>query len=209
MIQEDVRQQLLVRPYDTAVRLDARGAKVIFQKGDPVRVKQGTTATPPYRKIGEDGRSTYNKDIFKVVNGFKWTQADNVVTKYESIASKKGFALNCPLDFYDWVQKDQSLKGTLGTYFSKFSAGLKSVGIGDGGFFEKANFTSAKRPKNRVKLAAVLKGYSLDCEGYDAAKNKLNKHNRLMDLIDKSPERFELESDIVQAYETLEEVADL
>ena len=209
MIQEDVRQQLLVRPYDTAVRLDERGAKVTFQKGDPLRVKQGSTATPPYRKIGEDGRSTYNKNVFKVVNDFKWTKAANIVAKYEALASKKGFVLNCPLAFYDWVQKDQSLKSELGTYFGRFSSGLKSVGIGDGGFFDNANFTSAKRPKNRVKLAAALKGYSLDCEGYYTAKKELNKHERLMALIDKSPERFELESDIVQAYETLEEVADL
>lgn len=209
MIQEDVRQQLLVRPYDTAVRLDARGAKVTFQKGDPVRVKQGTTETPPYRKAGEDGRSTYSKDVFKVVNNFKWTKADNIVTKYEALASKKGFALNCPLAFYDWAQKDQALKRELGTYFNKFSLGLKLVGINDGGFFDNAGFTSSKRPKNKTQLAAVLKGYTLDCDGYQDAKIQLNKHDRLMDLIDKSPERFELESDIVQAYETLEEVADL
>jgi hypothetical protein len=209
MIQEYGRQQLLVRPYETAVRLDARGATVTFIKGDPIKVKQGTTETPAYRKTGEDGRSTYNKKVFNIVNGFKWTKADNIVIKYEALASKKGFVLNCPLAFYDWAQKDQALKASLGTYFGKFSLGLKSVGISDRGFFENANFTSAKRPKNKGKLAAALKGYSLNCDSYHEKKELLNKHDRLMNLIDKNPEQFELEADIISAYETLEEVADL
>jgi hypothetical protein len=209
MIQEDVRQQLLVRPYDTAVRLDARGAKVTFIKGDPIKVKQSTTQTPPYRKVGEDGRSTYSKEVFKIVNGFKWTKADNLVTKYESLASKKGFSLHCPLAFYDWVQKDQMLKASLGQYFSKFSKSLESLGISDGGFFNNAPFTSSKRPKQKGKLAAALEGYSLDSDGYRKEKERLNKHDRLLDLIDQNPKRFELESDIVDAHETLEEVADL
>lgn len=208
MIQEDVRQQLLVRPFDTAVRLDARGAKVTFVKGDPVRVKQGTTETPAYRKIGEDGRSTYNKEIFKIVNGFKWTKADNIVTKYEVLASKKGFELRCPLGFYDWVQKDQALKTSLGQHFTKFSKSLGSLGIGDDGFFINAKFTSGTRPKNKKKLEEALKGYLLNNGSYREKKELLSKHDRLMSLIDKSPEQFKLEADIISAYETLEEVAD-
>lgn len=208
MIQEDVRQQLLVRPYDTAVRLDARGAKVTFKKGDPLTVKQSTTETPVHRKIGEDGRSTYNKKVFKIVNGFKWTKSDNLVTKYEALSSKKGFSLNCPLALYDWVQKDQILKASMGQYFSKFSKSLDSLGIGDDGFFNSVNFTSSTRPKQKGKLAAVLSEYSLNSDGYWKEKELLDKHERLMDLIDKKPEMYELESDIVDAYNTLEEVSD-
>jgi len=165
MIQEDVRQQLLVRPYDTAVRLDVRGAKVTFIKGDPIKVKQSTTETPVYRKVGEDGRSTYSKEVFKIVNGFKWTKADNLVTKYESLASKKGFSLHCPLALYDWTQKDQMLKALFGQRFGTFNRNLKLAGIDDGGFFDNAGFTSSKRPKNKRKLVAVLKGYSLNSDG--------------------------------------------
>jgi len=209
MIQEDVRQQLLVRPYDTAVRLDARGAEVTFKKGDPLTVKQSTTGTPVHRKIGEDGRSTYNKKVFQIVNGFKWTKSDNLVTKYEALSSKRGFSLDCPLALYDWVQKDQILKASMGQYFSKFSKSLDSLGIGDDGFFNSVNFTSRTRPKQKGKLAAVLSGYSLNSDGYRKEKGLLNKHERLMDLIDRKPEMYELESDIVDAYSTLEEVVDL
>jgi len=209
MIQEDVRQQLLVRPYDTAVRLGARGAKVTFIKGDPIKVKQSTTETPVYRKAGEDGRSTYSKEVFKIVNGFKWTKADNLVTKYESLSSKQGFSLHCPLALYDWVQKDQMSKASFGQRFGTFGRNIKLAGIDDGGFFDNAGFTSGTRPKQKGKLDAALKGRSLNSDGYRKEKERLNKHDRLMDLIDQNPKRFELESDIVDAHETLEEVVDI
>jgi len=207
MIQEDVRQQLMVRPYDAAVRFDARGARVEFKLGEPAKVKWENTVTPPYKQEGDYGRSSYSKEVFKIVNGFKWTKADNIVTKYEQLASREGFskAMRCPLALYDWIQRDALLKREIGQYFGKVDKGLKARGIGDGSFFKNAGFTSKQRPKQKAKLDAALKGYVMDTDGYDNSKALLTKHERLMGLIDKNPEWYTLQSDFILAYNSLDE----
>jgi len=65
-----------------------------------------------HKPEGDYERSTYSKEVFKIVNGFKWTQADDMVTKYEQLTFREGFskAMRCPLAVYDWIQDDALLK---------------------------------------------------------------------------------------------------
>lgn len=210
MVNEDIRQQLFVRPFDAAYRLDKRGAKVAFANCNHKKLQCGNIPAQKYRAIDEDGRSGYEKFVFKLINGKKLTQVKNIVKKHEALRDVKGFdkAVRCPLTFYDWVQGNQRLKKEMGTQFVRFSKSLEQAGINDGGFFINANFTNKTRPKQPIKLKEALSGYVLDFEGYGMAINQLNMHNKLMLAIDENPERVQIEEDILDIYDSLEEVID-
>ncbi|WP_286271963.1 DEAD/DEAH box helicase family protein [Thalassotalea hakodatensis] len=211
MVNEDIRQQLFVRPFDTAYRLERRGATVTFVHCNHAKLQGGNIAVQEYKAENQDGRSAYEKYVFKLINGKKLTQVQNIVTKHEALRKRKGFdkAIQCPLRFFDWVQDNQALKKEMGTQFRRFSKSLEQAGIGDCGFFIGANFTNKTRPKQPKKLKEALNGYSLGFEGYSKANEQLRNHNRVMAAIDEDPQRVQVEEDILDICDVLEEVIDI
>ena len=211
MVNEDIRQQLFIRPFDTAYRLDKRGANVTFVPCSHETLIGGNIATQEYKADGSDGRAAYEKYVFKLTQASKLLSTKNIIEKHERIKKISGFevAIKCPLDFYDWVQNNQVLKNEMGTQFAKFSKSLRSMGIHDDNFFNLAKFTNKTRPKQPSKLKDALDGFYLSFERYESALKRFNTHNRLMAAIDSKHEKICVEEDILDLYESLEEVIDI
>jgi len=193
--QKDLRDQLIIRPIGTAIRLNSRGANVKFLPSKHTRINLDEMGRINYCKVGADGRREYEEYIYKLFNTQNLSTVESIKGKYSELSSVDGFIDTLsewkkgnPLDLYNWVQSKQVLKKALGTHFKTFGTKLKSYGFDDDGFFLELaaeGIRNSELKRDNKLLPRVLEGFEFTTLTLDKATENLTIHKTLMSEIDK------------------------
>ncbi|NQZ89444.1 MAG: hypothetical protein HRT54_17855 [Colwellia sp.] len=115
LLLKDKREQLLVRPFSTAYRLDSRGCSVTFAPSNSVNFKTIDIGEPEYIKNGVDGRRAFENYIFRIITSTKKANTlRNIVDQRKSLESFDGakeaikqlLSSQNYIEFYDFCRKN-------------------------------------------------------------------------------------------------------
>jgi len=207
ILEQDKREQLLVRPLATAYRLDSRGCNVSFITSNSVNFKKIEVDEPSYVEKGADGRSTFEDYVLSIIcEGEKASKVKNIINQRDHLerfdgaidAIKRLFKSHNYIDFYDYCRsKNPALK----TYqsFSRFDGCMKQWGIDDGNFFKELADNSIRRSdlrKNKSLIKRVIdEAVKPNNDAYDSALGNIKVLRGLMIHVDtfKTNNREEIE----------------
>lgn len=207
LLEQDKREQLLVRPFATAYRLDSRGCNVNFITSNSVNFKKIEIDEPSYVEKGADGRSVFEDYVLSIIcEGEKASKTKNIINQRNNIESfdrateviKQLFKSNDYIAFYDYCRsKSPALK----TYksFSRFAGCMKQWGLNDGGFFDELagdGITRSELRKNKsLTKREIDKAEKPSDEAYVNALENIKIFRGLMPHVDtfKTNNREEIE----------------
>lgn len=197
LLEQDKREQLLVRPFATAYRLDSRGCSVKFIASNSVNFKKVEMNEPNYVKKGTDGRSAFESYVLSIIcEDEKASKIKNIINQRNHLetfdgataAIKQFFKDNNYIAFYDYCRNKRPALKT-NQSFARFAENMKQWGFNDGGFFEEL-FDDGVRRSDLNKNKSLMKRVIAEAEkpnddAYVRALDSIKVLRGLMPLVDK------------------------
>ena len=196
LLEQDKREQLLVRPFSTAYRLDSRGCTVNFISSNSVNFNKVEMDEPNYVEKGADGRSAFENYVLSIIcEGEKASKTKNIINQRDKLESFDGaneaikqlFKDNNYIAFYDYCRsKSPALKTNKS--FGRFADCMKQWGVNDGGFFKELagdGVTRSGLRKNKSLMKRVItEAVKPSDEAYIRALDSIKVLRGLMPLVD-------------------------
>jgi len=197
LLEQDKREQLLVRPFATAYRLDSRGCSVNFIASNSVNFKKVEMDEPNYVKKGADGRSALESYVLSIIcKGEKASKTKNIINQRGNLetfdgaidAIKQLFKDKNYIAFYDFCRSKRPALKT-NQSFARFAENMKQWGFNDGNFFEEL-FDDGIRRSDLNKNKSLMKRVIAEAEkpnndAYVRALDSIKVLRGLMPLVDK------------------------
>ena len=196
LLEQDKREQLLVRPFATAYRLDSRGCAVNFISSNSVNFKKVEIDEPNYAKKGADGRSAFENYVLTIIcEGEKASKTRNIINQRNKLESFDGaneaikqlFKENDYIAFYDYCRSKSPALKTFKS-FTRFADCMKQWGVNDGGFFKELagdGVTRSGLRKNKSLMKRVITvAVKPSDEAYIRALDSIKVLRGLMPLVD-------------------------
>ena len=197
LLEQDKREQLLVRPFATAYRLDSRGCSVNFITSNSVNFKKVEIDEPNYAKKGADGRNAFEDYVLSITcYGEKASKTKNIINQRDKLetfggaidAIKQLFKDNNYIAFYDYCRSKRPALKT-NQPFSRFADCMKQWGFNDGGFFKELSDDGIRRSdlnKNKSLMKRVVaEAKKPNDDAYVKALESVKVLRGLMPLVDK------------------------
>lgn len=197
ILEQDKREQLLVRPFATAYRLDSRGCNVNFITSNSVNFKKIEIDEPSYVEKGADGRCVFEDYVLSIIcEGEKASKTRNIINQRNNLESFDGaieaikqlLKSNDYIDFYDYCRSKSPALKTFKS-FSRFADCMKQWGFNDGGFFKELASDCIRRSelrKNKSLTKRVIdEATKPNNDAYVNALENIKVLRGLMPLVDK------------------------
>jgi hypothetical protein len=197
LLEQDKREQLLVRPFATAYRLDSRGCLVNFVTSNSVNFERIEIDDPNYAEKGADGRSIFEDYVLSIIcNGKKANVVRNIINNRRHLedfagatdAIKMLMKDNDYIAFYDFCRSHSPALIT-NKSFSRFAGCMKQWGLDDGGFFKALSDDGIRRSdlrKNKSLMKRVIdEAEKPNNNAYVNALENLKVLSGLMPIVDK------------------------
>jgi hypothetical protein len=197
LLEQDKREQLLVRPFATAYRLDSRGCSVNFVTSNSVNFERIEIDEPNYAEKGADGRSIFEGYVLSIIcDGKKASAVKNIINSMRHLEDFAGatdainrlMKDNNYIEFYDFCRSHSPALKT-NKSFSRFAGCMKQWGLDDGGFFKELSDDGIRRSdlrKNKSLMNRVIdEAEKPNNNAYVNALESLKVLMGLMPMIDK------------------------